>query len=180
MENQPTVAPAPKVPPDTAGAFVANPLDPKDTLQKMLDGLDLQASVEQTTEDGQILLQIRTDEAGRLIGKQGQALSQLQFLLNRILHRADPAAQRVIVDCENYHQRQHDELIQKVSEAADKVRRWGEPLHFGPFNAFDRRLIHQHFANDPEIEAVSEGEEPGEQGHGHKRMTFRIKQTPSN
>ena len=92
MENQPTVAPAPKVPPDTAGAFVANPLDPKDTLQKMLDGLDLQASVEQTTEDGQILLKIRTDEAGRLIGKQGQALSQLQFLLNRILHRADPAA----------------------------------------------------------------------------------------
>jgi spoIIIJ-associated protein len=172
MENQPIVAPAPKT-------FVANPLDPKDALQKMLDGLGLQASVEQTTQDDSILLHIHTDEAGRLIGKQGQALSQLQFLLNRILQRADPAALRVIVDCENYHQRQHDELLQRVTEAADKVRRWGEPLHFGPFNAFDRRLIHQHFANDPEIEAVSEGEEPGEQGRGHKRMSIRLKQSPS-
>ncbi len=170
MENQPTVTPA--------ATPAANPLDPKDTLQKMLDGLGLQTSVEQKAQDDSIFLHIRTDEAGRLIGKQGQALSQLQFLLNRILQRADPAAPRVIVDCENYHQRQHDELLQKVSEAADKVRRWGEPLHFGPFNAFDRRLVHQHFANDPEIEAISEGEELGEQGRGHKRMTIRIKQTP--
>ena len=171
MENEPTaVAPA-AIP-------AANPLDPKDTLQKMLDGLDLEASIEQTTQDDSILLHIRTAEAGRLIGKQGQTLSQLQFLLNRILQRSDPASPRVIVDCENYHQRQHEELLQRVSEAADKVRRWGEPLHFGPFNAFDRRIIHQHFANDSEIEAISEGEELGVQGHGHKRMTIRIKQTP--
>ena len=171
MDNEPTT-----VAPDAIPA--ANPLDPKDTLQKMLDGLDLGASIEQTTQDDSILLHIRTAEAGRLIGKQGQTLSQLQFLLNRILQRANPAAPRVIVDCENYHQRQHEELLQKVSEAADKVRRWGEPLHFGPFNAFDRRIIHQHFANDSEIEAISEGEELGEQGRGHKRMTIRIKQTP--
>ncbi|MGD0016091.1 MAG: R3H domain-containing nucleic acid-binding protein [Verrucomicrobiia bacterium] len=171
MENEPTtVAPA-AIP-------AANPLDPKGTLQKMLDGLDLEASIEQTTQIDSILLHIRTAEAGRLIGKQGQTLSQLQFLLNRILQRADPSAPRVIVDCENYYQRQHEELLQRVSEAADKVRRWGEPLHFGPFNAFDRRIIHQHFASDPEIEAVSEGEEPGEQGRGHKRMTIRIKQPP--
>ena len=170
MENEPTtVAPA-AIP-------AANPLDPKDTLQKMLDGLDLEASIEQTTQNDSILLHIRTAEAGRLIGKQGQTLSQLQFLLNRILQRANPSAPRVIVDCENYHQRQHEELLQRVSEAADKVRRWGEPLHFGPFNAFDRRIIHQHFANDSEIEAISEGEELGEQGRGHKRMTIRIKQT---
>ena len=171
MENEPTtVAPA-AIP-------AANPLDPKDTLQKMLDGLDLEASIEQTTQNDSILLHIRTAEAGRLIGKQGQTLSQLQFLLNRILQRANPVVPRVIVDCENYHQRQHEELLQRVSEAADKVRRWGEPLHFGPFNAFDRRIIHQHFANDSEIEAISEGEELGEQGRGHKRMTIRIKQTP--
>jgi spoIIIJ-associated protein len=177
MENHPTAAPAPKVHPDTVGAFVANPLDPKDTLQKMLDGLGLQTSIEQTTQDDSICLHIRTADAGRLIGKQGQALSQLQFLLNRILQRANLAAPRVIVDCENYHQRQHEELIKRVSEAADKVRRWGEPMHFGPLNAFDRRIIHQHFANDLEIEAVSEGEEQGEQGRGHKRMSIRLKQT---
>ena len=148
MENEPTaVAPA-AIP-------AANPLDPKDTLQKMLDGLGLQTSIEQTTQDDSIFLQIRTDEAGRLIGKQGQALSQLQFLLNRILQRADPAAQRVIVDCENYHQRQHDELLQKVSEAADKVRRWGDAVELEPLNAFDRRIVHQALKDDPDVETHS-------------------------
>jgi len=140
----------------------------------MLDGLGLQTTVEQDSLDGAVLLRVATPEPGRLIGRHGQTLSQLQFLLNRVLQRADPTAPRVTVDCEHYRERQRDEVLQKAREAADRVRRWGEPVHIGPFNAFDRRVIHQAMNEDPEIEAVSEDELEG----GMKKMTLQLRTVP--
>jgi spoIIIJ-associated protein len=150
-------------------------LDPRQVLQKILDGLGLQTKVEQYTMDGATLLHIATADPGRLIGKHGQTLNQLQFLLNRILQRANPGAARVIVDCERYRERQRDELLKKVVEAADKVRRWGDPVKIGPFNAFDRRIIHLHMQKDRELEAVSEGEEDG----GRKKIIIRLREKPA-
>jgi len=83
-------------------------------------------------------------------------------------------APRVIVDCERYRERQRDDLIRIALEAADKVRRWGEPVRIGPFGAFDRRIIHLYIQKDPELEAVSEGEED----RGRKKMVIRVKQKP--
>jgi len=147
--------------------------DPQNVLQIMLDGLGLQTKVEQYSMDGTTLLHIATADPGRLIGKKGQALSDIQFLLNRILHRVNPDLPRVIVDCERYRERQRDEIIKKALEAADKVRRWGDAVWIGPFNAFDRRIIHQHVQKDPELEAVSEGDEVD----GRKKMVIRIRET---
>ena len=149
--------------------------DPRQVLQKMLDGLGLQTKVEQHTVDGSTVLHIATAEPGRLIGKGGQTLSQLQFLVNRILQRTTPAAPRVIVDCERYRERQRDDILKKVVEAADKVRRWGDPVEIGPFSAYDRRIIHLRVQRDPELEAISEGEEDG----GRKKMIVRVKTKPA-
>ena len=148
--------------------------EPKEVLQKLLDGLGLQTTVEQHNLDGDLLLHISTAEPGRLIGKHGQTLSQLQFLVNRILQRAGPDAPRVTIDCEHYRERQRDDVLHIAIGAAEKVRRWGDPARIGPFNAFDRRVIHLHFQADPEIEAISEGEEDG----GLKRMIVQLKTKP--
>ena len=145
-------------------------------LQEMLDGLGLQTKVEQFTMDGSTLLHIATAEPGRLIGKHGQTLSHLQFLLNRILQRAHPDAPRVTVDCERYRERQRDDILKRVVEAADKVRRWGDPVKIGPFSAFDRRVIHLHMEKDRELEAISEGE--GDEG-GMKKMLIRGREKPA-
>jgi predicted RNA-binding protein Jag len=151
----------------------AKPVNPREVLQKILDGLGLQTKVEQYAMDGAPLLHITTAEPGRLIGKHGQTLGHLQFLVNRIVQRHDATAPKVIVDCERYRERANDELISRAIEAAEKVRRWGDSVHIGPFAAFERRVIHQHFAQDYEIEAVSEeGDETG-----RKKMTIRIRQT---
>ena len=155
---------------------VGPPLDPREVLQKMLDGLGLQTKVESFTMDGSPLLHIATAEPGRLIGKHGQTLSQLQFLLNRILQRANHDAPRVTVDCERYRERQRDDILKRVLEAADRVRRWGESVKIGPFNAFDRRVIHQHMEKDRELEAISEGE--GDEA-GMKRMIIRVREKPA-
>jgi spoIIIJ-associated protein len=152
----------------------ATSADPREILQKMLDGLGLHTKVEQHTVDSTTLLHIATAEPGRLIGKGGQTLSQLQFLVNRILQRANADAPRVIVDCERYRERQRDGILQGVAEAADRVRRWGDPVQIGPFSAYDRRVIHLHVQKDPELEAISEGEEDG----GRKRMIIRVRAKP--
>ena len=157
---------------DTTLALVpVTRLNPQEALQTMLDGLGLQTKVEQFTQDDALVLHINTDDPGRLIGRGGQTLDQLQFLLNRILQRADPDAPRVTVDCERYRERERDELIKKALDAADKVRRWGETATIGPFSAFERRIIHRHIERDTDLEAVSEGEEDG----GRKRMIIRVK-----
>ncbi|HUK83856.1 MAG TPA: KH domain-containing protein [Verrucomicrobiae bacterium] len=146
--------------------------NPREVLQKMLDSLDVQTKVEQFTMDGSTLLHIATVEPGRLIGKHGQTLNELQFLLNRMLQRMDKTAPPVIVDCERYRERQRDELLRQVVVAADRVRRWGDPVKIGPFSAFDRRIIHMHMQRDMELEAVSEDEEAG----GRKKMIIRVRQ----
>ncbi len=167
-----TETPASSSPPIPSGP----PLDPREVLQKMLDGLGLHTKVEVLTMDGSILLHIATAEPGRLIGKHGQTLSQLQFLVNRILQRASAEAPRVTVDCERYRERQRDDILKKVLEAADNVRRWGDAVKIGPFNAFDRRVIHLHMERDRELEAVSEGE--GDEA-GMKRMIIRVREKNS-
>lgn len=163
METQVTAAPP----------VAPTPLDPKKALQHLLDGLGLQTKVEQYTMDGSTLLHIATVEPGRLIGKHGQTLNQLQFLLNRILQRANPDTPRVLVDCERYRERLRDQIIKKAVEAAEKVRRWGDPVTIGPFSAFDRRIIHLHIQRDSELEAVAEGDET----EGVKKITIRLRQS---
>ena len=173
METQTSTAPSPS----PAPAPVATPsVNPQEVLQKMLDGLGLQTKVELYHMDDAPLLHIATADPGRLIGKHGQTLSQLQFLLNRILQRMSPDAPRVIVDCERYRERQRDDILKKVADAADRVRRWGEAVKIGPFNAFDRRVIHLHMEKDRELEAVSEGE--GDEA-GMKRMIIRVREKPA-
>ena len=168
METQTSIA-------ASSSPAAVSSVKPQEVLQKMLDGLDLKTKVELYHMDGAPLLHIATADPGRLIGKHGQTLQHLQFLVNRILHRIDPNAPRVIVDCERYRERQRDDLIKVALEAADKVRRWGEPVRIGPFGAFERRIIHRHIQIDNELEAVSEGEEDG----GCKKMLIRVKAKPS-
>lgn len=158
--------------PTTENASPSTPApDPKEVVEKILTGLGLEATVTRQDTENRICLQITTSEPGRLIGRRGQTLAQLQFLVNRILLRFDPKAPRVHLDCQNYRNRLRDDVLKKIQQAADKVRRWGEPVVIGPYNPAERRLIHEHFRNDPEIETVSETGE----NDGMKKMTLRLR-----
>jgi len=161
-------------PPVPAPAVPLPHVEPKEVLEKILTGLGLEATVEQQSLNQSVLLHITTDEPGRLIGRHGQTLSQLQFLVNRILLRVSAEAPRVQIDCENYRNRQRDDVNEKAKEAGEKVRRWGEPVEIGPYSTAERQAIQEFFKSDREIEAVSEdGDETAA-----KKLTLRIKETP--
>ena len=131
------------------------PAESKATLQKLLDLLGFPATVEEHSMEDGVLLDVKTDDSGRLIGRQGQTLSDLQYITNRLLFQQDPSAPKIMVDVSGYRAQAREALVKKAKEAAEKVRRWGDVVELEPLNAFDRRIIHQALKDDPTIETHS-------------------------
>ena len=96
-------------------------------------------------------LQIYTEESRRLIGRDGETLEAIQFLLNRLLQAKDKDAEKVIVDCEHYRSMREDRIVQRVRELADRVRITGRSLQLEPMNSYERRLVHNAFKDDPDV-----------------------------
>src|ERR1700750_824042 len=101
-------------------------VQPKATLEKMLQLLGFDAAVDEHPMEEGFLLDVKTEDSGRLIGRQGQTLADLQYLVNRLLFSADQTAPKVTVDVGNYRSQARDALLKKAQEAAEKVRRWGD------------------------------------------------------
>jgi spoIIIJ-associated protein len=131
------------------------PADPKATLQQILHLLGFDATVEEHHMEDGVLLDVKTDDSGRLIGRQGQTLADLQYVTNRLLFQQDPSAPKIMVDVSGYRAQARDALVRKAKEAAEKVRRWGDVVELEPLSAFDRRIIHQALKDDPGIETHS-------------------------
>src|SRR5712671_4118025 len=129
---------------------------PKTTLEQLLHHLGFtDATVEENRLEEGLLLDVKTDDTGRLIGRQGQTLSELQYILNRLLFHQDAAAPKVMLDVGGYRALAREALVKKAKEAAEKVRRWGDIVELEPLSAFDRRIIHQALKDDPGIETHS-------------------------
>ncbi len=128
---------------------------PKEILEQLLRELGFQATVEEHHLEDGLLVEVKTDDSGRLIGRQGQTLSDLQYLVNRILFQQDPATPKVTVDVGNYRSQARDALVRKAKQAAEKVRRWGDVVELEPMNAFDRRIVHNALKDDPAVETHS-------------------------
>ena len=127
----------------------------KATLEKILSLLGFTATVEEHSMDDGTLLDVKTEDSGRLIGRQGQTLSDLQYITNRLLFQQDQNAPKVMVDVGGYRSQAREALVKKAKDAADKVRRWGDVVELEPMSSFDRRIIHQALKDDPDIETQS-------------------------
>ncbi len=128
---------------------------PVETLQKILQLLGFDAQIEQHDLDDGVMLDVKADDSGRLIGRQGQTLADLQYILNRILFQRDESVPKVMVDVGGYRAEARDALVKRAQEAAEKVRRWGEIVELEPMTAFDRRIVHTALKDDPDITTQS-------------------------
>jgi spoIIIJ-associated protein len=148
------------------------PAQPKPTLEKILELLGFSATVEEHTMEDGILLDVKTDDSGRLIGRQGQTLSDLQYITNRLLFQQDRNVPKVTVDVSGYRAQAREALVKKAKDAAEKVRRWGDIVELEPMSSFDRRIIHHALKDDPDIETHSVEVE----GTERKAMLLRPRQ----
>ena len=131
------------------------PAHPKEILEKILGTLGFAATVEEHTLDGDLTLDVKTEESGRLIGRQGQTLADLQYVVNRILFQADQTSPKVMLDVGGYRGQAREALVKKAKEAAEKVRRWGDAVELEPMGSFDRRIVHHALRDDPDVETQS-------------------------
>lgn len=131
------------------------PAQPKEILEKILGSLGIAATVEEQKLGDDLTLDVKTEESGRLIGRQGQTLADLQYIVNRMLFQQDQSSPKVMVDVGGYRAQAREALVKKAHEAADKVRRWGDAVELEPMNAYDRRIVHQALKEDPDIETQS-------------------------
>ena len=127
-------------------------MTPKELLDTMLGYLGFVVEIEETqNEGGNLTLQIYTEESRRLIGRDGETLEAIQFLLNRLIQAKDKDAPKVVVDCEHYRSMREDRIIQRVRELAERVRSTGRSLQLEPMNSYERRIVHNAFKDDPDV-----------------------------
>ena len=127
-------------------------MTPKELLDTILGYLGFVVQIEEMqNEAGNSVLQIYTEESRRLIGRDGETLEAIQFLLNRLLQAKDKEASKVVVDCEHYRSMREDRIVQRVRELADRVRITGRSLQLEPMNSYERRLVHNAFKDDPDV-----------------------------
>lgn len=131
------------------------PAQPKATLEQLLTMLGFEVTVEEHPLEDGLFLDVKTEDSGRLIGRQGQTLSDLQYLTNRLLYQQDPNVPKVMIDVGGYRAKTRDALVQKAKAAAEKVRRWGDVVELEPMSAFDRRIIYNALREEVGLESSS-------------------------
>ena len=127
-------------------------MTPKELLDTILGYLGFVVQIDETqSEGGNSTLQIYMEESHTLIGRDGETLEAIQFLLNRLIQSKDKDAPKVIVDCEHYRSMREDRIVQRVRELAERVRISGRSLQLEPMNSYERRLVHNAFKDDPDV-----------------------------
>lgn len=105
-------------------------------------------------------IELSGDEMGILIGKRGQTLDSLQYLVSLVVNKDVENYIRVKVDTENYRKRRKDTLENLAKNISYKVKRTKRPVSLEPMNPYERRIIHSALQNDKYVTTYSEGEEP--------------------
>ncbi len=114
-------------------------------------------------EEELVVIHLKSDEPGVLIGYHGQALNALQQMITLMAFRKFGQWVRILVDVEDYREKRKEVLEKMAQGAAQKVKLSGQNETFPPMSSFERRIIHLSLAEHPDVETVSEGE--GNQRH---------------
>ena len=122
--------------------------------------LNVVVSVKYDEEQRAMDIDLSGDEMGVLIGKRGQTLDSLQYLVSLVINKDAENYIRVKVDTENYRQRRKDTLEILAKNISYKVKRTKRAVSLEPMNPYERRIIHSALQNDKYVSTHSEGEEP--------------------
>ena len=125
--------------------------NPKELLDTMLGHLDFSFEIKEFPNDKGLTVQVYSPERERLLGRRGELLEDIQYLLNRMLVAQDTSAPRVVVDIEHWREMQDDTLVHRIRQIADVVRTSGRPYQLELMNSYQRRVIHNAFKDDPEV-----------------------------
>ena len=122
--------------------------------------MNVTVEVKYQEEDKTMDIELSGEEMGVLIGKRGQTLDSLQYLVSLVVNKDTENYIRVKVDTENYRKRRKETLENLAKNISYKVKRTKRPVSLEPMNPYERRIIHSALQNDKYVTTYSEGDEP--------------------
>lgn len=130
----------------------------KDVFRTM--NMEVEIDVVYDADEKTMDIDLKGDDMGILIGKRGQTLDSLQYLVSLVVNKESEEYIHVKVDTENYRQRRKETLENLAKNIAYKVKRTKRSVSLEPMNPYERRIIHSALQNDKYVTTHSEGEEP--------------------
>ncbi|MCR4752207.1 MAG: KH domain-containing protein [Eubacterium sp.] len=131
-------------------------------LESVFKAMDLPVDItmEYEKETGSLNVDFAGEDMGILIGKRGQTLDSLQYLVSLVVNKDQKNYVRVKLDTEDYRKRRKDTLENLAKNIASKVKRTQKPVSLEAMNPYERRIIHSALQNNRSVETYSEGNEP--------------------
>lgn len=157
-------------------------------LEEVFDAMDINAKLDivYDKENEMLEINIEGEDMGVLIGKRGQTLDSLQYLVSLVINKNSDKYIKVKLDTENYRERRKETLENLAKNIAYKVRKTKKSVALEPMNPYERRIIHSALQNDKYVETYSEGEDPyrkvviGYKKSGHEPRSRYGKETSRN
>ncbi len=137
-----------------------------DNVQQFLDdmframNMEVNSVIDYNEEERAMNITFDGEDMGILIGKRGQTLDSLQYIISLVVNKESESYIRVKVDTENYRERRKETLETLAKNIAYKVKRTRRSVALEPMNPYERRIIHSALQNDRYVETHSEGDEP--------------------
>ena len=131
-------------------------------LTDVFKAMNLEASinVEFDSAENELTIDVKAEDMGVLIGKRGQTLDSLQYIVSLAINKDCSEYVKVKLDSENYRVRRKETLENLAKNIASKVKRTGKAVSLEPMNSFERRIIHSALQGDSDCETYSEGADP--------------------
>ncbi len=131
-------------------------------LREVFTAMEIVVQIDTNLKEKQLFIDLSGKEMGMLIGKRGQTLNSLQYLLNLVVNKNKGESQfiGVVLDTENYRKRRRETLESLAHNLAKKAKQTRKKVVLEPMSASERRIIHYALQNDKFISTYSEGEEP--------------------
>ena len=134
--------------------------DPKEFLSKVFAAMNMDVDISVETSENEMNIDLSGKDMGVLIGKRGQTLDSLQYLISLVLNKNSDDYIKVKLDTENYRERRKETIENLAKNVAKKVKKSGRPAFLEPMNPYERRIIHSTLQDDKYVDTHSEGEEP--------------------
>ena len=129
-------------------------------LDVVFDKMRLRPEIAIKEENGNILVNLSGEDLGILIGRRGETLDSLQFLVNLFINKSSENYKKVIIDIEDYRKKRENTLYSLAEKLSNKVRKTGRKISLEPMSPQERRIIHMALQDNKSVNTYSEGEEP--------------------
>ena len=149
--------------PDTSNDLLSakpadDPLDSaKNALQRIVEKISSDATIRAREDKDRIIINVEGGKSAVLIGKRGQTLEAIQYIVEKIVNKRHEQRVRVEIDIEGYLKNKHENLKRLALKLAGKAKRMGRPVSAGQMNSHDRRIVHLALKDHKDVRTQSVG-----------------------